>query len=164
MGDFSFDNLRVRDGVKGAVVAASSLVAVPYVLYFVIRDMSAGSLTSHDFQALSAFILYAIILGAAVTVTIYLYGCYPRGSESRLLFGMSSGALIVAYSFIALVMSGLSPVFSDIGIQLDTKYVALMVAYASAPLMFSAVAEFVASRKSWLESAVSVQKRTVSVP
>lgn len=161
MGEFSFDNMNVRDGIKGAAAADISLTVVPYVLFFVIKETSAASLTSHDLQVLTLFAQCAILLGTAVTVSIYLYGCYPKGSKSRLLFGMSSGALIIAYSLIALVMSGLTPVLSGIGVPLDMKYVALIVAYASAPLMFSAVAEFVASRGRWLETLGSAEERTV---
>jgi len=162
LGEFSARNLKLCGGVPWALIAAISSVALPVALYYGIRGRYAESLTQHDAQVLYAFFLYAVILGAAVTVTIYLYGCYPRGTRSRLLFGTMSGALIVAYAFMVLVTSGLMPVFSDNGIPLDTKYVALMVAYASVPLIFSAGAEYITSRKKWLESTGSARTGVVS--
>lgn len=162
MGEFSVKALNVRDGIIGALVAAGSLIAVPFGLSSVIRTKYAGSLTPDDLHALSALVLYAVVFGAAVTATMYLYGCYPKGTKSRMFFGMVSGILIVIYSFMVLVLSGLTPVLMDIGIRLDTKYAALMVAYASVPLVFSAGGDYISSRKKWLESARSIQTRTVS--
>ena len=153
MGEFSLKDLKVEGGVIVAGVAAGLLIAVPFVLSYLIRDASAGSLTPHDNQNLSAFFLYALILGAAVTLTIFLYGCYQKGTRSRLFFGMASGGLIIIYSLVVLVASGLTFVLSDIGLQLDTTFAALMVVYASVVVMFGVGGEYIASRRKWQESA-----------
>jgi hypothetical protein len=136
---------------------------VPYVLFFAIRYLSSESLSSVDLNALTAFARIAILLGTAVTIAIYLWGCYPKGSRSRLFFGLLSATLIVVYSITALGLSGLNPLLSDSGIRIDMKYVALIVAYAAVPLMFEAIVEFAVSRRSWLESteSASAKKRTV---
>lgn len=161
MGEFSAKNLKCSGGVLGALMAACPFVAVPVALYTVIRSVYAESLTPQDAEALYAFFLYAVIFGAAVTAAAYVYGCYPRGTRSRLLFGVLSGALIAFYAFMVFVASGLTPVFADYGIPLDTKYFALMVAFVSVPLLFSAGAEYILSRKKWLESAGSAQAQAV---
>ena len=162
MGEFSAQNLKVSGGVIGALVAACALIVVPFGLYSAIRSMYSGSLTTHDVRALSFFLLSAVTLGVAITVTMYFHGSYPRGSKSRLFFGMTSGTLVVVYSIVVLVLSGLTSVLEDIGLRLDTKYVALMIAYASVPLMISAGGVYISWRKKWQESVRAAKKGSVS--
>ena len=157
MGEFSVKNLESSGGIAGALIAAMLFVAVPVILYAAIRGGYSGLLTPNDAQALDSFFAYALTLGTTITITASLYCGYPKGTRSRLFFGTLSGVLIVAYAFMVLVMSGLTLIFTDRGIPLDTKYFALMVAYASVPLIFSTVAEYVASRKRWLKSARSTR-------
>lgn len=159
MGEFSSKDWKVESGVIAAGIGAGLLIAVPFVLSYQIRNGFAGSLTPRDVHALSTFFLYALVLGAVVTLTMFLYGCYPRGTRSRLLFGMASGALIVTYSFVVLVTSGLASVLSDIGLQLDTTFAALMVIYASVVVMFGIGGEYFASRRKWLESVGASEAR-----
>jgi hypothetical protein len=157
VGEFSLKDLKVEGGVIVAGVAAGLLIAVPFVLSYLIRNRFAGSLTPHGVHALSAFLLYALILGAVVTLTIFLYGCYQKGTRSRLFFGIASGAIIVIYSFVVLVTSGLTSVLSDIGLRLDTTFAALMVIYASVVVMFSVGGEYIASRRKWQDSVGAAQ-------
>lgn len=146
-GELSMKDLEVKGGVVVAVVAGGLMIALPLVLSLFIRDSFAASLTHDDIQALSAFLLYAVILGAATTLVVFLYGSHRKGTRPRLLLGMASGALIVVYSFVVLVLSGLTSVLWSIGLQLDTAFVALLIAYASAIIMFSVGGEYVASGK-----------------
>ena len=157
MGEFSLNNLEVKGGSLLAAVAAGLLIAAPIALSYLIRDRFAESLTPHDLQLLSSFVLYAVILGAAITLTAFLYGGYKRGTRSRLSFGIVTGALIVVYSFVVLVASGLTSVLSDIGLRLDTTFAALLITYASVVVMFSAGGEYIASRKKWQESLVAAK-------
>ena len=140
-----------------AGVAAGVLIAVPCALSYIVRDRFAESLTSHGDHALSAFLLFALIIGAVVTLTMFLYGCYQKGTRSRLFFGMASGALIIIYSYIVLVVSGLTSALTDIGLRLDTFFAALMVIYASVIMMFSVSGEYIASRRMWQESIEAAQ-------
>jgi hypothetical protein len=152
LGEFSAKNLESSGGIAGALIAAILFVAVPVILYAVTRGGYSRLLTPNDAQALDTFFAYALILGTTITVTISLYCGYPKGARSRLFFGTLSGALIIAYAFIVLVMSGLTLIFTDRGIPLDTKYFALMVADASVILILNTAAEYSASRKRWLKS------------
>lgn len=153
MGEYSLKNWKVEGGVMLAGLSAGLLIALPAVLSFLLRIGFSETLTAHDVRALSTYLLYAVILGAAVASTMFIYGCYQKGSRPRLLFGMVSGALIIVYSFVVLVASGLTSVLSDIGLQLDTIFAALMVSYASVVLMFHVGEEFVASKRTLHESA-----------
>ena len=157
MGEFSLKNWKVEGGVMLAGLAAGLLIALPSVFSYLLRIGFAGTLTTHDVRALSTFILYAMILGAAVASTMFIYGCYRKGTRPRLLFGIISGALIIIYSFVVLVASGLTSVLSDIGLQLDTIFAALMVSYASVVLMFHVGGEFIASRRKLQEPVKSDQ-------
>jgi hypothetical protein len=141
-------DMDVRRGVGAAFVVAVSLIAFPFVLSFIVKELNASTLTSHDLRVLSAFVLYAAILGAAATGTVYFYGCHKEGTTCRLLFGMVSGAIIVVYSFIVIVASGLTSVLSSIGLQLDMTFVALPVAFASVILLFQVGEEYIVSRPS----------------
>lgn len=152
MGEFSPKDWRIESGAIVAGIAAGLLVVVPLVLFFLIRSGFSGSLTHHGIQALSLFLLYALILGASISLTLFLYGCYKKGTRSRLLFGVASGALIALYSFLVLVASGLTSALSDIGLHLDTAFAALMVIYASVIVMFSVCGEYLASRRAWQDS------------
>jgi len=127
------------------------LIAVPFALVFFIQKMFSGSLTFQGAQVLSTFLLYAIILGATVALSMFLYGYYLKGTRSRLLFGMTAGALIMIYSFVVLVVSGLASVLSDLGLHLDTTFAALMVIFASIILMFNIGGEYFASTRGWRE-------------
>lgn len=139
--------LDVKGGVVVAAVASGLLIALPLVLASLIRGRYAASLADDDIQALSAFLIYAVILGAAATSVVFLYGSHRKGTRPRLLLGMASGALIVVYSFVVLVLSGLTSVLSSIGLELDTVFAALLVSYASVIVMFSVGGEYLASGK-----------------
>ena len=134
-----------------AAVAGGLLIAVPFVFSYLIWNGFGVSLTLQGSQALSAFLLYALILGAVITLIRFLYGCYRKGTRSRLLFGMASGLLIMIYSFVVLVISGLASVLSDIGLHLDTTFAALLVIFASVILMFNTGGEYIASIRGWRE-------------
>lgn len=161
MGEFSLKNLDMRNGLVVALIAAGSSIVLPIVLFLAIKSEHLGSLTHHDVLSLDIFVISAVIIGAVVTSAIYLYCGYPAGTKSRLLMGILSGALLAAYSFVALLASGLNSVIQDIGIRLDLKYVAVMVAYGSVPLVFIAAVGYLNSRKEWLESLTSIQTEAV---
>ena len=141
----------LKGGIVTAGVAGGLLIAVPFALVFFIQKMFSGSITSQGSQALSTFLLYALILGAMVALSMFLYGYYQKGTRSRLLFGMTSGPLIMIYSFVVLVISGLASVLSDIGLHLDTTFAALMIIFASVILMFNIGTEYIASIRGWRE-------------
>ncbi|MCU0860118.1 MAG: hypothetical protein MUE55_05995, partial [Thermoplasmata archaeon] len=128
----------VKRGVLGAAIAAVSLVALPVVVYYLISWRYGADLTPSGDQALTAFAVLAVIFGAAVAVNVFFHGSYKRGTRNRLLLGLSSGALVAAYAFVVLVLSGFETVLSDIGLSLDTAYAAMLVAYASVILVFRA--------------------------
>ena len=152
VGEFSPKDWRIESGAILAGVAVGLLVAVPLVLFYLIRIRFSGSLSHDGVEALSLFLLYALILGAVITLSLFLHGCYQKGTRSRLFFGMASGMLLILYSFMVLVTSRLTSVLSDIGLQLDTTFAAAMVTYASAMVMFSAGGEYLSSRRTWEES------------
>ena len=152
MGEFSTKEWKVKDGIKPAAIAAGILIAVPFVLSYLIQRSYSTSLIQSDLRILSDFFLYALILGAAVSVAAFAYGCYQKGTRSRLTFGLVSAALIIIYSYVLLIMSGLNSVFTDIGLHLDTGYLALLVGFASVLVMFSVGGEYIAWRGSWLHS------------
>jgi hypothetical protein len=54
-----------------------------------------------------------------------------------------------------LVASGMATVLESHGVPLDTRYFASMLAFASVPLVLSAVADYLLVRKDWLESSHS---------
>ena len=147
MGEFSPKNWKVEGGVVTAILAAIFLIALPAVFSYLLRIGFTGHLTANDVHALSVLILYALILGLAVCVAMFLYGCYRKGTRPRLLFGLVSGTLIVAYSFMVLVASGIASVLSNVGFRLDTVFAALMLSYASVVLMFSVLAEHVGANR-----------------
>jgi hypothetical protein len=138
-------DMDVRRGVGVAFVTAGLLIAVPFVLSLVVREWNASTLTSHDLHVLSTFVLYAAVLGAAAAGTVYFYVGYKEGTTYRLLFGVASAAIIVAYSVIVVVASGLTSVLVSIGLQLDTTFVALPIAFASVILLFQAGEEYIVS-------------------
>lgn len=146
MGEFSFDNLRLSCGVQWALVVACAFVLLPLALFAIIRALYAEALTSNIAEVLEKLLLYAVLFGGAVSVATYLYGCYPKGTKSRLLFGALSGVIIIVYAFMIFVVSGLSTVLEEGVVPLDTRYFAAMLAFMSVPLFFSAGADYVLSR------------------
>jgi Na+/proline symporter len=136
-----------KGGIVGAAVAAVSLVVLPVLLYYLIDGRYGADLTRSGEQALTAFAIYAVIVGAAVTVTMFFHGSYRRGTRQRLFLGMASGALVAAYAFVVLVASGFGSALSDIGLRLDTAFAAILVAYASVILVFRAGEEHLESKK-----------------
>ena len=151
--EFSLNDLDVKDGCTKAALAAALMIAAPIALSSIVRERFAGSLTPHDLEVLSDFVLYAVIVGLAVTIAAFLYGGYRKGTRSRLSFGIVTGILIVLYSFTVLVAGGLTPVLSDIGLELDMTYVALMISYASVIVVFGAFGDYIESRKKWKASS-----------
>lgn len=145
-GEFSLRHLEVRSSIIATVVVAGLLIGVPSIIYFIIQNGSSGSLTPDGSEAMSAFLLYAWIIGAVISFTSFLYGGYQKGTRPRLLLGMASGALIVAYSIVVLIASGIESALSDIGVRLDANFAALTMVYASVVLMFSVGGEYLASR------------------
>ena len=146
-----------KGGVVGAAVAAVSLVVLPVLLYFLISGRYGADLTRSGDQALTAFAVYAVIVGAAVTVVVFFHGSYGRGSRPRLLLGLSSGALVAAYAFVVLVASGFESALSDIGLRLDTTFAAMLVAYVSVILVFRAGEEHLESKKVPSEGAATAK-------
>ncbi len=153
MGEFSVKNLNPRDGFIPVVIAACSSIVAPLVLFTIILSEYSVSLTRHDTQTLVTFVISAMILGGSLTIAAYLYCCYPVGARSRLVLGVVSGALVVAYPLVVLLVGDLGTVVSTLGIRVDPKYVAMIVAYGSVPLLFNAFAEYEVSRRKWLESS-----------
>lgn len=162
MGEFSAKNLSVYDGVTTGLAAAGTLIGVPFIISLLLRSRVAGSLPQQDLHSLSTFFLLAVILGVAASIAVCLYDCYPKGTKSRLLFGMLSGALIIVYSFSVLIASGFPRVLSAIGLKLDMIYPALVVTYASVFLMFSFGGEYISSREKWLKKMKAAEKGTVN--
>jgi hypothetical protein len=147
VSEFSSKNWKIEGGVAMAMLAAICLIALPAVVSYLLRIGFASDLTTGDIHALSNLILYALIFGLAVCIAMFLYGCYRKGTRPRLVFGLVSGAIIVAYSFVVLVASGLTSVLSSVGFQLDAVFAALMLTYASVVLMFSVLGEHIGAKR-----------------
>jgi hypothetical protein len=162
VGELSIKNMRPLEGFVNALLAAGALIGSAVVVYYLVRNWFLGSLTPENTDSLSTFILIAVILGIASSVTVYLYSCYPKGTKCRMIFGMVSALIIVVYSFSVLIASGFSSVLADLGLSLDMIYPALLMTYASVLLMFTVGGEYISSREEWLKKAKAAQKGQVS--
>lgn len=153
--------MKPLEGGINALLAAGSLIGVAVLFYYFVRNAFSSSLTNENLNSLSTFFLAAVVLGIATSVMVYLHGCYPKGTNCRLVFGLVAGAMIMVYALIVLVASGFSDVLSDIGLRMDMIYPALVIVYVAVYVMFCVAGEYKSSREDWLKKSKEPKKKAV---
>ncbi|HPD09090.1 MAG TPA: hypothetical protein PKZ73_04690, partial [Methanomassiliicoccales archaeon] len=97
-GEFSWRNATKGKGALAAVKGALKYLVVP--LFLVMLGLAV--VTNEDGPQAIADILVemrsiVLVLGVVLTVLSFFHGAYPKGTYSRLTFGLAISVLVIVY-------------------------------------------------------------------
>lgn len=95
---------------------------------------------------------YLIVLGVPITVLSFFRGFYPKGSRSRMTFGVLVAGLICVWIWLILMGGNLSVQFEDVGMSINYVGLVLLFILAAALGGLFYVVEMFSYRQEWLAS------------
>ncbi len=130
MTEFAFSHGRMSKGIWSALWASLKFVIIPLALImmldFALMEVASGlGDVDPGLEAISkdldTIMVRAIILGIPLVALAYFKGFYPRGSTSRLTFGLALVAGTMLWLWWITFGGRLDVVLADVGISLDTS-------------------------------------------
>lgn len=152
MNEFSFSLGKLGKGALAAVGGLIKYVAVPaLIIYGAIALLeSAGGAEFSAMLGLDRLLVGVAVLGIVVSVLSFFRGFYPKGSRSRMVFGVASMAAAAAWLWVLakggrIVLEG-----DDMTLGIDYTGIVLLLLLAVALRGLYFVAEMLSYRKEWL--------------
>ncbi|MEM2943858.1 MAG: hypothetical protein QW087_03875 [Methanomassiliicoccales archaeon] len=147
MSEFSFKHGVLWKGALSAIISALNFLIVPIIIISVISKFGEEILGDYFAVTRSAI----LTIGIPIIIMSFLKGFYPKGSISRLIFGMMTAALVCAWIWFVLQGGIINIHAEEVEITFDFSMfvVVLIVIAALGGALY--VAEFVSFRKEFLD-------------
>ena len=152
MEDFKFKHSDWWDGLMAALMTAVVLLIVPVVLIIVEQGQVSGPASGALKNEMSALMTLVILVSIPAIAASFLRGMFPKGTHSRLTFGMVEVAVVLLYAYIVLLGSNLSTVLGLMKYQPDLNRVFLTLLYLIALIAVGHLSTWFWHRREWLES------------
>jgi hypothetical protein len=154
MSEFGFGEGSIGRGVRSAVVTAVKYLVVPILLILGFSTLlsQAGGEELADQIGVDRIMDYLILLGVPITVLSFFRGYYPKGSRSRMTFGVLVAGLVCLWIWLVLAGGYLSVQFDDVGLSLNYMGFVLLFILAAALGGLYYVVEMLSYRQEWLAS------------
>ena len=152
MNEFSIHHGRWSKGLLAAVGGLVKYVAVPVLLLFILTALleSAGGEEFVQQLALPELTTLVALLGTIVAALSFFRGFYPKGSMSRMAFGVASMAAAGVWLWTFAKGGSIALEGGDMALGIDYMAIVLLLLLAVALRGASFVAELLSYRKEWL--------------
>ncbi|NLK26466.1 MAG: hypothetical protein GX307_07850 [Euryarchaeota archaeon] len=154
MNEFSLQHGRLGKGLLSAAGGAITFLIIPMVIILgtatLLERIDVGEFL--DPVVLENVMLWLMLLGAIITVLSFFNGYYPRGSLSRMTFGLVMALLIGIWVWTA-TRGGMLEVNID-GIMLTVDFIGLVIILLAVVALrgLYSIVEMYSYRKDWLAS------------
>ena len=168
MKEFS---LRHGDFVQGTVSAKRAvykLVVIPVLILVILPAFinlidlgTAGWIALTDAMQVMAWSIVA--LAFPLLALAWFMGSYPRGTVSRLAFGLSYAAILALYLYLLLLQSGLQGALYGLEVRVDMGQIFLILMFLVIFVALRQIGDLIDSRKAWKKRlGIPVAERTIS--
>jgi hypothetical protein len=152
LNEFSFSLGKLSKGLVAAAGGLIKYVAVPLVIIYGVIALleSAGGGEFAESLGLNGLMTWVAVLGIAIAALSFFRGFYPKGSRSRMIFGVASMAAAGAWLWVLAKGGDIALAGGDITLGIDYTGIVLLLLVAVALRGLYFVAEMVSCRKEWL--------------
>lgn len=152
MGDFALENGKVGKGVISAVLAAVKYLVIPVLIVSLIlailSDFAEGYLPQEELEAIR---ISLIVFAIPVIALAFFVGFYPKGSYSRMTFGIIYVASICLWIWLAAQGGKIDASIEFIGLALDFTALLLLFIFATSLKSLIFIAEAPSYREEYLK-------------
>jgi hypothetical protein len=152
MGDFALENGKVSKGIISAVLAAVKYLVIPVLIISIILamlgDFAEGYLPLEEFETIR---LSLIVFALPVIALAFFVGFYPKGSYSRMTFGIIYVASICLWLWLAAQGGKIDASIEFVGLALDFTGLLLLFMFAASLKSLFYVAEAPSYREDFLK-------------
>jgi hypothetical protein len=153
MSEFSLDEGSVGSGVLAGVAGCFKYLVIPLLLALGLSSLLAmvdGQNISEQL-GLDRIMIFIVGLGMAITVLCFFRGYYPRGSFSRLAFGLGEVAMVCLWIWMVTNQGGMTVQLDEFGATLN--YTGLVLLFVLGALLKGVyfVVEMFSYRQKWLK-------------
>jgi membrane protease YdiL (CAAX protease family) len=154
MSEFALGEGSLGRGIGSAVVAAVKYLAVPILLIvgFTTLVAEAGVDELAGQLGIDRITTYLLVLGIPITALSFFRGYYPKGSRSRMTFGVLVAALVCVWIWVILMGGNLSLDLEEVGLSISFVGLVMLFVLAAALGGVYYVVEMFSYRKEWLTS------------
>ncbi|MCE5260732.1 MAG: hypothetical protein LLG21_01980 [Euryarchaeota archaeon] len=150
-GEFSWKNASAGRGALSAVKGALKYLVVPLVLV----TLGIAVVTNEDGPQAIADILgemrsIVLVLGAVLTVLSFFHGAYPKGTYSRLTFGLAISVLVIVYAYLLLLNGRTQEVIGRELFEVDLWLIFTLYFFTAIFGVLMPLGEFMDRRPLWL--------------
>jgi hypothetical protein len=152
MGDFALENGKVSKGIIGAILAAVKYLVIPVLIVSIIlallSDFAEGYLPLEELEAIR---LSLIVFALPVIALAFFVGFYPKGSYSRMTFGIVYVASICLWLWLAAQGGKIDASIEFVGLALDFTVLLLLFIFAASLKSLFYIAEAPSYREEFLK-------------
>lgn len=152
MGDFALENGKVSKGIIGAVLAAVKYLVIPVLIVSLIlatlSDFAEGYLPLEELETIR---LSLIVFAIPVIALAFFVGFYPKGSYSRMTFGIIYVASICIWIWLATLGGKIDASIEFVGLALDFTALLLLFIFAASLKSLFYIAEAPSYREEFLK-------------
>ncbi len=157
VGEFDWKHANVGQGAVSAVLHALKYLVILLILVSVGLMLLARDDGPARFRSvLQEMQFLVLVFGLVLTMLGFFRGAYPKGSYSRLTFGMSVAVLAIIYVFMLLLGGGLQEAIAHDLFDLDLKLIFTLYFVSAMFTVFMQLGEFVDHRHPWLEGSAQI--------
>lgn len=167
MGEFAMENGKVGKGVISAIIAAVKYLVLPVLIVSIIISLMSG--ISEDAFLLDNFETirtYMIIFALPIIAIAFFVGFYPKGSYSRMTFGIAYTVLICVWLWVALRGGKIDITMDFVGAGVDFTPLLLLIIFAVSLKAVFFIAEAPSYREEFIKrrGLAGVQQMGGAVP
>lgn len=167
MGEFAKENGKVGKGVLSAIIAGVKYLVLPVLIVSIIISLMSG--ISEDAFPLDNFETirtYMIIFALPIIAIAFFVGFYPKGSYSRMTFGIAYTALICVWLWVALRGGKIDITMDFVGAGVDFTPLLLLIIFAASLKAVFFLAEAPSYREEFINrrNSTGVQQSGVAAP
>lgn len=161
MSEFSLRGGSIARGLWSAFVTGIKYIGFPLLIItaFTVLFTQLGTTEMGEQLGLERLANYLVVLGIPITVLSFFRGFYPKGSLSRMIFGVVVAALICVWIWLLMMGGNLSIQFEEFGLTISFVGIVLLFILAATLGGIYYVVEMRSYRQEWLTSRESPQVR-----
>jgi hypothetical protein len=153
MGDFALENGKVNKGIIGAILAAVKYLVIPVLIVSIILAMLSDFAEGYiPLEELEAIRLSLIVFALPVIALAFFVGFYPKGSYSRMTFGIIYVASICLWLWLAAQGGKIDASIEFVGLALDFTALLLLFIFAASLKSLFYIAETPSYREEFLKT------------
>jgi len=151
VGEFSWKLASLGKGAVGALLDAMKYLVVPLSIVFTLASVLERAEGPEVFRTLLQEMQFLVLVfGIVITVLGFFRGAYPKGSYSRLTFGMTVAVLAIVYALSLLLGGRLEDALARERFDLDLDLLFVLYFILAVFTIFMQLGEFVDHRRPWM--------------